>query len=132
MSFDYSELAATALELLTEFGGDVTRRSYTAGVYDPATGLVTPTTADTTRQGALFDFGAGKTLERGTLIQAGDKQLLLDATATVSPQDSSMQAGLSMSSSASAKSNQHPRSCCTTCTCELDHELRARHPKVRG
>lgn len=93
MSFDYAELAATALELLTEFGGDVTRRSYTAGVYDPATGLTTPTTADTTRQGALFDFGAGKTLERGTLIQAGDKQMLLDATAAVSPQDHFIDAG---------------------------------------
>lgn len=87
MSFDYAELAATALELLTEFGGDVTRRSYTAGTYDPATGLTTPTTADTTRQGALFDFGAGKTLERGTLIQGGDKRLLVDATATVAQQD---------------------------------------------
>lgn len=87
MTFDYAELAATALELLTEFGGDVVRRSYSAGVYDPATGLVTPTTADTTRQGALFDFGAGQTLERGTLIQGGDKRMLLDASATVAPQD---------------------------------------------
>lgn len=87
MAFDYAEIAANALETLTEFGRDVTRRSYAAGTYDPATGLVTPTTADTTRKGALFDFGAGQTLERGTLIQAGDKRLLLDATATVSPQD---------------------------------------------
>lgn len=87
MTFDYAELAATALELLTEFGGDVTRSSYSAGVYDPATGLVTPATADTTRKGALFDFGAGQTLERGTLIQGGDKRLLLDATATVAQQD---------------------------------------------
>lgn len=87
MAFNYSEVAANALETLTEFGRDVTRRSFTAGSYDPATGLVTPTTADTTRKGALFDFGAGQTLERGSLIQGGDKRLLLDATATVSPQD---------------------------------------------
>lgn len=87
MSFDYSEVAANALETLTEFGRDVVRRAFSAGVYDPATGLVTPTTADTTRKGALFDFGAGQTLERGTLIQGGDKRLLLDATATVAPQD---------------------------------------------
>lgn len=87
MSFNYAEIAANALETLTEYGQDVTRRSYTAGTYAPATGLVTPTTADTTRKGVLFDFGAGQTLERGTLIQAGDKRLLLDATATVSPQD---------------------------------------------
>lgn len=87
MTFDYAEIAADTLETLTEFGRDVTRKSFTSGVYDPATGLVTPTTADTTRKGALFDFGAGQTLERGTLIQSGDKRLLVDATATVSPQD---------------------------------------------
>lgn len=87
MTFNYSEVAANALETLTEFGCDVTRRSFTSGTYDPATGLVTPTTADTTRKGALFDFGAGQTLERGSLIQGGDKRLLLDATAIVSPQD---------------------------------------------
>jgi hypothetical protein len=84
---DYTKTAANALKTLTKFGQSVTQRSYTAGTYDPATGLVTPTTADTTRKGALFDFGAGQTLERGTLIQGGDKRLLLDATATVSPQD---------------------------------------------
>jgi hypothetical protein len=84
---DYTKIASNATKTLTKFGQSVTRRAFTAGVYDPATGLVTPTTADTTRKGALFDFGAGQTLERGTLIQTGDKQLLLDATDTVSPQD---------------------------------------------
>ena len=84
---DYTKSAANSLKTLTKFGMDVVRRAFSAGVYDPATGLVTPTTADTTRKGALFDFGAGQTLERGTLIQGGDKRLLLDATATVSPQD---------------------------------------------
>lgn len=87
MAFNYSEVAANALETLTEFGRDVTRRSFTSGTYDPATGLVTPTTADTTRKGVLFDFGAGQTLERGSLIQGGDKRLLLDATASIAQQD---------------------------------------------
>lgn len=87
MSFDYSESAAQALELLTEFGQSVTRRSYTAGTYDPATGTTTPTTVDTTRTGALFDFSQGQQYMRGTLIQSGDKQLLLDAGATVDLKD---------------------------------------------
>lgn len=87
MTFNYAEVAAISLETLTEFGQDVTRRAYSQGTYDPATGLVTPTTADTTRKGVLFDFGAGQTLERGTLIQGGDKRLLLDASAAVSMQD---------------------------------------------
>ena len=87
MTFPYADTAATALELLTEFGQSITRRSYTAGTYDPATGTTTPTTADTTRKGALLDFGAGQTLERGTLIQGGDKRLLLDPVTAISPQD---------------------------------------------
>lgn len=87
MTFDYAELATTAEELLTEFGRDVTRKSYTVGTYNPATGAAAPTTANTTRKGAMFDFGAGQTLVRGTLVQAGDKRLLVDAAATLSPQD---------------------------------------------
>lgn len=87
MSIDYAAIAASSLAALTDAGQDVTRRSYTAGTYDPATGTTTPTTADTTRKGVILDFGSGKTLERGTLIQIGDKRLLLDAEATVSQQD---------------------------------------------
>ena len=87
MSFDYSEIAANALETLTEFGQSVTLRSFSAGVYDPSTGLVTPTTADTTRNGALFDFGAGQTLERGTLIQGGDKRILISPDGELNLQD---------------------------------------------
>lgn len=87
MSFDYASLAYTSRELLTEFGQAVTQRSYTVGTYDPATGAASPASADSARVGAMFDFGAGKTLERGGLIQAGDKRLLVDADADISPQD---------------------------------------------
>lgn len=87
MTFDYASVAAVALETLTEYGQDVTRRSYSAGTYDPATGLTTPTIADTTRKGVLMDFGGGQTLERGTLIQGGDKRLLVDATGAALPSD---------------------------------------------
>lgn len=83
----YADNAAAALRTLTRKGQDVTRRSYTTGTYNPATGAVSTATADTTRKGALFDFGPGKTLERGSLIQVGDKQLLVDATAAIDQQD---------------------------------------------
>lgn len=87
MAFDYAELAAVSLELLTEFGADVTRKSYTVGTYDPATGANAVTTANTTRKGALFAFGAGQALVNGTLIQVGDMRLLVDAEGAVDPQD---------------------------------------------
>lgn len=88
MSIDYVDLAATVLAALTDAAPiPITRRSYTTGTYDPTTGAATTTTADTTRTGVCLDFGAGQTLERGTLIQHGDKRLLLDASTGVAMQD---------------------------------------------
>lgn len=79
MSFNYAKTADTSLKLLTKFGRTVTRRTYTTGTYNPATGSATPATADTTRIGALLELS--KTVEhlRGELIAKGDKKLLLDA-----------------------------------------------------
>lgn len=87
MSFDYQSMADLALELLTEFGRELTQRTFTEGEYDPSTGTTNTTTADSTRIGAKFDFKEGQTTERGTLIQSGDFQLLLEPTANVSLQD---------------------------------------------
>lgn len=87
MSLDYAELAEVSLELLTEFGADVTRKSYTVGTYDVATGANSVSTANTTRKGALFAFGAGQTLANGNLIQVGDMRLLVDAEGAIDPQD---------------------------------------------
>lgn len=87
MSFDYSKSAATALKLLTKFGQDITHRVYTLGTYDPSTGTNSVTYSDVSRKGAMFDFGAGQTMNNGTLIQSGDKKLLVDGGAIVSLQD---------------------------------------------
>lgn len=87
MSFDYSEMAAVSLDLLTEFGQDVTRIAYTPGAYNPATGTSTPTTASTTRKGALFDIARGTQYLNGTLVERGDKQLLVDAEGAVNIED---------------------------------------------
>lgn len=84
---DYTSLAGSTLAALTDAGQDVTRRAYTTGAYDTASGTASLTTTDTTRKGVILDFGAGKTLERGTLIQVGDKRLLLDAEGSVLPDD---------------------------------------------
>ena len=81
----YGELADTALELLAEFGQSITRRSYTTGTYDPATGVSAPATADTTRTGALFDINT--TTVRGQLVQVSDKRLLVDGSAAIDLRD---------------------------------------------
>lgn len=75
----YDDLAATSLELLTEFGQTVTKRTITVGTYDPTTGSASSASADTVRKGVILDFGPGQSLERGQLIQINDKRLLLDA-----------------------------------------------------
>lgn len=77
MAFNYAELAFLSTELLTEFGQTVTVRNYTVPTYSPGSGTATPTYADTTRRGALFDFGRGQVNGPGGLIQQGDKKLLL-------------------------------------------------------
>lgn len=79
MSIDYSAIATSALTALRDAGQTVLRRSYAVASYDPSTGTATPTYADTSRTGAIFSFGAGKTTERGNLIEADDKRIILDA-----------------------------------------------------
>jgi hypothetical protein len=91
MSF-YSEMAATALELLTEFGRPITYRAVTptgGGAYNPGTGkAVSIGTAysDSTRNAIVVDAPEnrigpqyGTNLKDGTLIQDADKWIYMDA-----------------------------------------------------
>jgi len=77
----YTRLQATANRLLRGKGQSLTLTRITAGTYDPATGGMTGATTSTqSAYGAIFDYGA-KQID-GTLIKAGDKQLLLSAFKT--------------------------------------------------
>lgn len=80
MSF-YGNLAATAQRLLTKYGQTVTLRRVTPGAYNPSSGQAAAPTADFNFSGALFDFKDGVIKDSDTLIEAGDKQLLLEAAA---------------------------------------------------
>lgn len=77
--FDYKVTASTVKRLIARFGGSVTWRKATLGAYNPDTSSAALTFADMTINGAVFDFGAGQTFQRGNLIQGGDKRLLLDS-----------------------------------------------------
>lgn len=83
MAFDYAPLAASALALLRSYGRTLTRRTLSSASYSVLTGSIPTDYNNTDRTGALFDFGAGTTTERGSQIQVGDKRLLLDATGPV-------------------------------------------------
>tara|TARA_R110000772_G_C13310282_1_gene440284 strand:+ start:19403 stop:19759 length:357 start_codon:yes stop_codon:yes gene_type:complete len=84
---DYVKAKASALRQISGAGQDVTRVAYTAGTYDPATRKTTPTTANTTRKGVVFDIGAGVQKIRGELINKTDKQVYLDAEGSVEMDD---------------------------------------------
>ena len=85
MAFDYSEIADVADEILEEFGQAVTLTHVEPGEYVPGTGI-TNTTTTQAGTGAIFDYGiaqAGIYSVPGSLVQVGDKQLLLSPLTTV-------------------------------------------------
>jgi hypothetical protein len=83
MSF-YSEMATTALELLAEFGVAGVLRRASAGTFDANAGTVTGSSnTDYAITAALFDYSlkeSGASLEDGTVIKAGDKQIYVAAS----------------------------------------------------
>lgn len=81
----YDEMAVMALDLITEFGQQVTIRDTVKGVYDPATGKTGPDTfTDRTAQGILLDF-TGQEFQTNTLIKVGDKKLKIAAKGLSAP-----------------------------------------------
>lgn len=69
-------LRKAAAKLMGKFGGDVTLRTVTSGVYNPTTGTASETESDVTIKGVLEDVTAR---EVGDLIQAGDRRLTIAA-----------------------------------------------------
>lgn len=69
-------LRKAAAKLTSKFGGDVTLRTVTPGVYNPTTGTASETESDVTIKGVLEDVNAR---EVGDLIQAGDRRLTIAA-----------------------------------------------------
>jgi hypothetical protein len=74
-----SPLRKVASKLMAKFGGTATIRRVTPGIYDPTTGTISETTADTVVRGVLQDVNLREVNE---LIQAGDKRLLIAAADT--------------------------------------------------
>ena len=77
----YSETAEVALEVLTEFGQAITVNRETSSSFDPVLGEDTTAASSFTGYGAAFEY-KGREID-GTVVQAGDIKLYLNATATV-------------------------------------------------
>ena len=71
-----SPLRKVASKLMAKFGGVATICRVTPGIYNPATGTVSESTADTAVRGVLEDVNLR---EVNDLIQAGDKRLIVAA-----------------------------------------------------
>jgi len=69
-------LQKTASKLMGKFGGAITLRTITPGVYNPTTGTISETVADVSVRGVLEDVSVREVNE---LIQAGDKRLTIAA-----------------------------------------------------
>lgn len=81
----YDEMAAMALDLITEFGQPVALRDTVKGSYNPATGANTPdTVSERTAQGILLDF-TGQEFQANSLIKTGDKKLKIAASGLATP-----------------------------------------------
>ncbi|QJI21920.1 MULTISPECIES: hypothetical protein [Pseudomonas] len=75
----YSEMAATALEMITEFGQPVTITKTEPGEYDPDIGGEAPgASVEQIVQGILLDF-TGLEFQNNSLIKQGDRKLKIAA-----------------------------------------------------
>lgn len=83
----YNRLAATALQLLIKFGQPVIRSEISISAYDPTTSSAVKTATETTRIGVLLEYPPGTFHSDGTLVQKGDKRLLLDAAGPIALTD---------------------------------------------
>lgn len=77
MSF-YSDMAATALELLAEFGTSITLKRSTGSSIDPTTGATTAGTDTSVITTGMLKKYPDSMID-GTRIQSGDKELILSS-----------------------------------------------------
>jgi hypothetical protein len=69
-------LRKVASKVIAKFGGEITIRRITAGIYNPTTGTASEVIADTELRGVLEDVNVR---EVNDLIQSGDKRLTVAA-----------------------------------------------------
>ncbi len=75
----YDEMAAMALQMITEYGQPVTLRNLQRGEYDPeASAPAPPIVVEQEAQGLLLEY-TGREFEASSLILTGDKKLKIPA-----------------------------------------------------
>ena len=81
----YERMADTALRLISQYGQMMTLREITPGAYDPDTGETSPDAAtETSVAGVLIEY-TGQERQNNSLIQQGDKKVLMPAKGLAKP-----------------------------------------------
>lgn len=80
----YAEMAATASELLAEFGQDMTLVRGLTGTYAPATGTATVSGSNSYGKGVALDYDQ-RDID-GTVIRQGDQRVYLSIEVGATPQ----------------------------------------------
>lgn len=81
----YDTFQATATRLIDKFGQAATLKQSTIGAYDPATGTASETVTSSTGRVVVTDYDIRQV--DGTLIQRGDKRILLSVITGVGAKD---------------------------------------------
>ncbi len=76
--FNYSTTQKTAARLIERFGGSVDIISVVNDTIDPVTGAVTQTSTTNTTDGVVLEILNNN--NQFTVVEAGDRKLLLDST----------------------------------------------------
>lgn len=71
-----TSLRKVASKLMLKFGGEITIRRITTGIYDPTTGTASVSASETTVRGVLEDVNAR---EANELVKVNDKKLTIAA-----------------------------------------------------
>ena len=87
MSFNYTNSANTARNLLAKFGQDMTLTQDVIGAYDPDTGSAFVTQVTTTDKGVILPYSNGIESIASALIEKGDAQVLLNISVVPKPSD---------------------------------------------
>ena len=86
----YSELAATANELLAEFGQKVVVTNFEMGAEDPSSGVVTQVSSQFTTVGVLLDYdyrNFGDSTNTYQQTSSSDKRVLITGTKVINTGD---------------------------------------------
>lgn len=92
MTFDYSSIQSTGLNLINKFGRDAVLKRVTEGTYNPSTGAITGDAITSETVKAVFTNYNESQID-GSIVQRGDRLILVSAKDITEPKTNDLIAG---------------------------------------